>query len=130
MQIETDDTRISDLKPGMKHVDVSFKVLDKSQRKVVHSQQGRKRENYVADATVGDESATIIIPLWNDMIDRVEVGRSYQLENGYTGFFRGSLRLKVGRRSRLREIDEDIHNVNVDSNISRSSKQYHYYQGY
>lgn len=130
MQIDRDDIRISDLRPGMKHVDVSFKVLDKSEPRVVRSKRGSKRENYVADVTVGDESGTVILPLWNDMIDRVKLGRSYQLENGYTGFFHGSLRLKIGRQSRLNEIDEDIDDVNLDLNISRTSKQYHYYQGY
>jgi ssDNA-binding replication factor A large subunit len=37
-------------------------------------------------------------------IDKVETGHAYQLNNGYTTVFKGSLRLNIGRYGSLEEL--------------------------
>jgi ssDNA-binding replication factor A large subunit len=71
-------------------------------------------------------------PLWDNTIERVEVGQSYKIENGYTGLFRGSLQVKIGRYSELKDAEFEIEDVNLNMDMSakdhRTSRPRHYYQ--
>ncbi len=132
---ETEDSivSISELAPKMRSIDVEFKVLEKENPREVHS----KRDNnthYVTDATVGDETGVVKMTLWDGAIERVKEGQTYILKDGYTDLFRGSLRLKIGRRSKLQESDKEIEDVNRFVNKSERNSRYgrkrHYYLGY
>nr|KXH71748.1 MAG: hypothetical protein AM325_02625 [Candidatus Thorarchaeota archaeon SMTZ1-45] len=140
-EIENDETKtkdsneikIEELKPRMKHVDLIFKVLEKGEVREVTSRRTFETHR-VADATVGDETGIVKLPLWNDKIEKIEIGTTYKLENGYTGFFRGNLQLKIGRHSEIKKAENDIENVNHDVDMStkdyRSPRPRHYYQPY
>ncbi|MFO7836584.1 MAG: hypothetical protein R6V83_08015 [Candidatus Thorarchaeota archaeon] len=111
------DATVSELKPKMKNVNIRFKVVDKGEaREVTSNSDGSKHR--VLDATVGDSTGTVVVPLWDDSIEEVETGKTYNLENGYTGTFRNQLRLKIGKYSELEEADEEIEEVNFDVNMS------------
>ncbi|HID90869.1 TPA: single-stranded DNA-binding protein [Candidatus Bathyarchaeota archaeon] len=105
--------KIVDLKPGMRAVDVLFKVVEKGEPRETMS---RKR---VADVLVGDETGCVVMTLWEEKIDQVEAGKNYRIENGYTNIFRGSLRLNVGRYGTLKETDEEVAEVNTENNLSK-----------
>jgi len=140
-EIENDATKneasrkikIEELKPRMKHVDLIFKVIDKGEVREVTSRRTLDIHR-VAEITAGDETGIVKLPVWNDTIEKVEVGKTYQLENGYTGFFRGNLQLKIGRHSDLKESESNIEHLNLDVNMStkdyRRHKPRHYYQPY
>ncbi|MHA2302990.1 MAG: hypothetical protein ACXACD_18750, partial [Candidatus Thorarchaeota archaeon] len=51
-------------------------------------------------------------------IDEVEIGSTYTLKNGYTGLFRGNLRLNIGKYGELSDADEAIDEVNMDVDMS------------
>jgi replication factor A1 len=72
----------------------------------------------VCDITVGDSSGTVQVPLWDDTIDEVEENTTYNLTNGYTGLFRGNLRLNVGRYGKLEASDDGIEEINMDVDMS------------
>ncbi|MHA2193112.1 MAG: hypothetical protein ACXAAR_06750, partial [Candidatus Thorarchaeota archaeon] len=59
----------------------------------------------VLDAIVGDSTGTVAVPLWDDTIDAVEADKTYVLKNGYTGLFRGNLRLNVGKYGELSDAE-------------------------
>jgi len=92
--------RISDLKDGMRGVNLVAKVLEISEpREVVSRFDGRAYK--VADAIIGDETGTIKLSLWNEQIERVSINDTIKIENGYVRSFRGEKQLNVGRFGKL-----------------------------
>ncbi len=120
MTSDTRDVEIAELEPRLGDINVTFKVLEKSDAKEVTSRRDDSTHR-VADAVVGDSSGTVVVPLWDDSIDNVEVGKTYTLTNAHTGLFRGNLRLKFGRESELIEAEDEIEEVNVERNMSEEN---------
>jgi len=103
--------KISELRPRVK-VDATFKVLEKNEPRVTRT--GKK----VTEALVGDDSGTVLMTLWEETIDELEVGKTYTLTNGYANLFRGNLRLTTGRMGSVEESEEDVGEVNTENNMS------------
>ena len=114
---EAVEATISELKPGMECVNITFKVMNVGEERTVESR--RNNETYhVVDAQVGDSTGTIQMPVWNEAIESINIGETYTLLNGYTGLFRGSLQLKIGNRSSLASAEEEIDEVNSEVDMS------------
>lgn len=109
--------KVEELKPYAKKVDVVVKVIGKNEVREVVSKLDSSTHK-VTEAVVGDETATILLTLWDDMIDRVEAGKSYKISNGYTTLFRNSVRLNIGRYGKLEDSAEEIAEVNEGNNLS------------
>ncbi|MFQ6094694.1 MAG: OB-fold nucleic acid binding domain-containing protein [Candidatus Bathyarchaeia archaeon] len=92
--------KISELREGMRSVNVVAKVLDISEPREVRSRYGNQTFR-VATATITDETGTIKLTLWNERIDMVNVGDTVNVENGYVRTFRGEMQLNVGRYGKL-----------------------------
>ncbi len=115
--IEAIEATISELKPGMKSVNITFKVMSRTEERTVESR--RDGETYrVLDATVADSTGNIMMPVWNDAIETIEEGVTYRLLNGYTGLFRGNLRLQLGKFGTIATAEEPIEEVNMELNMS------------
>jgi len=56
--------------------------------------------------------------LWDDAIDLVEEGKTYELKNGYTSLFNNTIRLNVGRNGELVEKEEEIE-PNTENDVSQ-----------
>lgn len=108
---------VAELKPRMKNITITFKVVQLGTPREVTSREDGANHR-VLDAVVGDSTGTVQMPLWDSTIESVEVGKSYKLTNGYTGLFRGSLRLNVGRYGQLAEAEAPIDDVNMDVDMS------------
>ena len=91
--------KISELKPGMRRVEVEAKVLNLSEARDVTTRAGE--QSRVATADVTDDSGTVKLTLWNEQIDQVKVNSSVKIENGYVTSFRGETQLNVGRYGKL-----------------------------
>ncbi|MHA1928969.1 MAG: single-stranded DNA-binding protein [Candidatus Thorarchaeota archaeon] len=113
---------VADLKPQMKNLVISFKVLELGEAREVTSRDGGDSHR-VLDAVVGDSTGTVAVPLWDDNIDNVEVGSTYLLKNGYTGLFRGNLRLNIGKYGELSEAEEAIDEVNTEVDMSAAEHE-------
>jgi len=55
----------------------------------------------VADATLQDESGTIILTLWGDDAGRFSVGQKIKITDGWVKDFRGKLQISTGRSGKL-----------------------------
>lgn len=113
----SDLVEVSSLKPKMKNLNLKIKVVEKSEPKEVISKKDGSIHT-VVEATVGDKSGVVILTLWDDSIQKVEVGKTYLLSNVFTGFFKNHLRLNIGRNSSMELIEENIEDVNVRNNVS------------
>ncbi len=91
--------KISELRDGMRRVDVEGTVIDKSESRAVNLRIGGQAN--VADCTLQDDSGSIKLSLWDDMIDQVKAGDRVKVENGYINSFRSEIRLNVGRYGRM-----------------------------
>ncbi|MFW9847394.1 MAG: single-stranded DNA-binding protein [Candidatus Thorarchaeota archaeon] len=108
---------VADLKPRMKNLTITFKVIEKGEPREVTSRHDGETHR-VADIVVGDATGTVVMPLWDDTIDALEIGKTYKLENGYTGLFQRNLRLNIGRYGVVNEAEEAIEEVNQENDLS------------
>ena len=111
------EATVAELKPRMKNVTISFKVISIGEQREIESRKDGSSHR-VCDITVGDTSGTVQVPLWDDTIDSVTAGNTYLLKNGYTGLFRGNLRLNVGKYGELSDAEEAIEEVNMEVDMS------------
>jgi len=111
------EATVAELKPRMKNVTISFKVISMGEEREIESRSDGSSHR-VCDITVGDNSGTVQVPLWDETIDSIDEGATYNLTNGYTGLFRGNLRLNVGRYGKLEQAQEAIEEVNMDIDMS------------
>jgi replication factor A1 len=91
--------KIAELKPGMRRVDVTAKVVELSAPRDVTTRTGEQTR--VSTAVVNDDSGSVKLTLWNEQIDQVAVGNNVVIENGYVTSFRGEIQLNVGRYGKL-----------------------------
>jgi replication factor A1 len=111
------EATVAELKPRMKNVTISFKVISMGEEREIESRKDGSSHR-VCDITVGDSSGTVQVPLWDETIDSIEEDATYNLTNGYTGLFRGNLRLNVGRYGKLEQAEDDIDEVNMTVDMS------------
>jgi replication factor A1 len=116
------EAQISELKPRMKSVNISFKVVDKGEVREVTS-RADGAQHRVCDTLVGDSTGVVTIPLWDAAIDEVEIEKTYRLENGYTTLFQGHLRINIGRYGTLKEAEESIEEVNKEVDMSEQEHE-------
>ena len=108
--------KISELRPFAKKVELTIKAIGKNEVREVQSKLDNSTHK-VTEAVVGDDSGTILLTLWDDAIDKVEVGKTYKIANGFTSLFKNSLRLNLGRYGELTDSDETVE-VNETNNVS------------
>jgi replication factor A1 len=111
------EATIAELRPRMKNITITFKVLEKGEEREVSSRRDMTTHR-VLDAIVGDSTGTVAVPLWDDTIDAVEADKTYLLKNGYTGLFKGNLRLNIGKYGELSDAEEAIEEVNTENDMS------------
>lgn len=111
------EATVAELKPRMKNITISFKVISMGEEREIESRSDGTSHR-VCDVTVGDTSGIVQVPLWDEAIDNITEGASYNLTNGYTGLFRGNLRLNVGKYGKLEPAEKAIEDVNMDVDMS------------
>ncbi|MGC8936525.1 MAG: single-stranded DNA-binding protein [Candidatus Methanomethylicaceae archaeon] len=111
--------KIEELNPASRGVDVLVKILEVNPSKEVSTRDGSSHS--VAEALVGDETGCVLLSLWDDDIQKVKVGQTVSIKNGYVTLFRGSIRLNVGRYGTMELVTEEIPQVNTENNISNRS---------
>ncbi|MFA6049356.1 MAG: OB-fold nucleic acid binding domain-containing protein [Candidatus Micrarchaeia archaeon] len=89
---------ISELKPQMGSVSLKAEIVDiESPREI--NKMGRALR--VANATLKDETGTISLVLWNEAIDKVQVGNMVQIENGYVNTWQDKMQLTLGKFGKM-----------------------------
>jgi replication factor A1 len=109
------EAKIKDLTPSSKRVDVLAKCLEVSDPKEIPGRFGGSRK--VAEATIADETAAIVLSLWDDQIGSVSKEDVLQIKNGYVSLVRGHMRLNVGKYGTLDKGD-GVETVSIELNVS------------
>jgi len=118
-------TRVADLNTASRNVNLHVKVLEKSEPKEVTSRRTGETHR-VSEILIGDESGTILLSAWDDMIEKIETGKTYDVKNAYISVFQNSMRLSLGKYSTITQSDEEIadEDINRDNNMSSKTVQY------
>ncbi len=109
-------TKVKDLSPSTKQVNVKAKIVSVGEKRQIESRFGGARS--LAEAIIGDETATVILSLWEDQINSVAADDVIMIDNGFTSLVRGHLRLNVGKYGSLTKSEEKIEEVNTKVDIS------------
>jgi replication factor A1 len=110
-------TKVRDLTPSSKQVNVLAKVTSVGEAKEVMGKYGDARK--VAEAVIGDDTATITLSLWNEQIGTIAKDDVILIDNGYVSLVRGHMRLNVGRYGTLSKSTETIAEVNQTLDMSQ-----------
>jgi len=110
-------TKVRDLTPNSKQVNVLAKVVSIGEPKEVMGKFGDPRK--VCEAVVGDDTATIILSLWNEQIGSITKDEVVLVDNGYVSLVRGHMRLNVGRYGNLTKSTDAIAEVNQTLDMSQ-----------
>jgi len=119
---KTTSVKISELTPQSKNVDLVARVLRLEGEKEFTSNRTGKQHK-LAEFLIGDETATIIMTLWDEKIKNVEVGKTYQISNAFVTVFRGSMRLNVGKYGKIEEATADIPEESINTSVNKSSEK-------
>ncbi len=109
-------TKVKDLTPESKQVNVLVKVVGLSEEREITSRFGEARK--LVEATVGDETGTVLLTLWNDQIGQVAKDVTLLVDNGYVSLVRGHIRLNVGKYGSFTKAETPIETVNSALDVS------------
>ena len=90
--------KISDIKPEMRGLEVTGKIISIGEIRMVETKFGPAR---VAQAILQDETGSIILNLWRNQIDIVKTGENVITENAFVRKFRDQLELNIGRDGKI-----------------------------
>jgi len=91
--------KISELRPGIGNVTISGEVTAKEEPREVVTKYGKKVR--VANAVLKDDSGEITLSLWEDDVDKLNVGDKISIENGWVSEFKGNLQVSIGKYGKL-----------------------------
>ena len=110
-------SKVSELESSSKSVNLRVKAVSHTEEREVQSRKDFSTHR-VCEVLVGDVSATVLMTVWDDLIDAVKDGTSYMIKNGYTSLFRGNIRLNIGRYGEIEESEEAVEEINEETNVS------------
>ena len=93
--------KISELKAGQGKVDVEVVVKSKAEPRTFNKYGKDLR---VCNAVVSDDSGDISFSLWNDDIDKINIGDKVKVTNGYVSEFNGQKQLTSGKFGKMEVI--------------------------
>src|SRR3989344_5617010 len=112
---------IVDLKPKQGKVDIVVDIVAKETPREFNK---FGKSGKLCNATVKDETGEMKLSLWNDDVDKVEVGDKVQITNGYVNEYQGELQLTSGRFGKLEVVGKsDSVASNPESNSKSEPKQ-------
>lgn len=95
--------KLSELKAGQGKVDIQVRVKSKEDPRVFNKYG---RDLKVANATVADDSGEMKMSLWNDDADKVLVGQTLKITNGYVSEYNGEKQLTSGKFGKMEVLGE------------------------
>jgi len=97
------EEKIGNLKGGMENIEVTARVLEIGEQKVVQTKNGPRT---IREVMVGDDTGRVKLTLWGSQGDTVKEGQVIKVENAWTTVFKGQVQLNAGSRSKISEASE------------------------
>lgn len=113
-------TKIKDLSPSSRRVNVLGKVLNVGEPKVIQTRFGEEKS--VTEVVIADDTGKITLSLWGDQASQASQGQTIYIDNGYITLVKGHMRLNVGKYGSIKEGPEAVDEVNEE--LDMSEKEY------
>jgi replication factor A1 len=121
---EESQMKIGDLKSYSRKVYTVAKVITIGEPREVTSRSDNSTHN-VCEALIADDTGSIYLTLWDEVIDAIEEDMVVKLDNAYVNVFRGSMRLNLGKYGNYEVLDEaPFDEVELENNISDQQVEY------
>lgn len=91
--------KATDVKSEMRRIDLDLKIVEIEEPRPYVSRAGR--EGRVTTAIGEDDSGRIKVSLWDNDVDRVKVGNTVRIRNGYARLFRDEVHISAGMYGKL-----------------------------
>lgn len=91
--------KISEVRAGSGNITVEGEIIAKEEPRDVVSKFGKRLR--VCNATLQDDSGSILLSLWNDDIDKVNVGDRVLVENGWASEFKQQVQISAGKYGKI-----------------------------
>jgi len=115
---DAEPVKVGELNSYSRKVYTTVKVISKTEEREVTSRSDMSTHR-VAEALVGDETGTIYMTLWDNVLDEVQDDMVLEVKDAYVNLFKGSMRLNLGRYGSYEAIDEaPFDDVNLENNLS------------
>ncbi|NQT09075.1 hypothetical protein HQ586_08365 [Candidatus Bathyarchaeota archaeon] len=115
---EAEPVKVGELNSYSRKVYATVKVISKTEEREVTSRSDMSTHR-VAEALVGDETGTIYMTLWDNVLDEIQDDMVLEVKDAYVNLFKGSMRLNLGRYGSYEVIDEaPFDDVNLENNLS------------
>ena len=98
------DQKISELRIGMKGINVKAKIIEFPPTRTVNTRFGTLAN--VSNVMIADETGSVRLSLWNNQIDRFHKGDDVELSTCKVSSFRGELQLRLGRKGTISTINQ------------------------
>jgi replication factor A1 len=108
---------VKELTPQSRRVNLTVKIVSINPVREVTSRRDGSSHR-VTEALVADETGSVLLTLWNETIDEVREGDTYDVHNGYITLFRSSMQLNTGRYGRLTPSEVILDEINEENNMS------------
>ncbi len=95
---------ISGIQANQGKLSVEGKIVEKDNPRSF-DKFGKKGK--VCNAVLKDDSGEIKLTLWNEEVDKVEVGDKVRIINGFCGEYQGERQLSAGKFGKLEKVEED-----------------------
>jgi len=109
-------TKIKDLNPDSRRVNVLAKVTSVGETKEIQTRYGETRK--LTEVVLGDDTGLVTLTLWGDQANGINEGDTIYIDNGYITLVRGHMRLNVGKYGSIKKAEEEIENVNLENDVS------------
>ena len=93
---------IKDLKPNTGNITLVADVVKKDNPR---SFEKFGKSGKVCNATLKDNTGSIVLTLWNDDVDKVKVGDKVKLENGWCSEFKGERQVSTGKFGKIEVVE-------------------------
>ena len=90
--------KIAQIKPGMRGISITGRVVRKGDRKEVETKFGPATVSW---AILEDETGSIRLNLWRHQIDKVRVRDTIGLVNAFVKVYKGEMELNIGSNGRI-----------------------------
>jgi len=102
--ISSDFMEVKDVKANQGKIDLVVEVVNKQEPR---SFEKFGKKGKVCNATVKDDSGEIVLTLWNDDVDKVNIGDKVRVQNGWCSEFKGEKQLSAGKFGKIEVVQSN-----------------------
>ncbi|PIZ51675.1 hypothetical protein COY27_02640 [Candidatus Woesearchaeota archaeon CG_4_10_14_0_2_um_filter_33_13] len=99
---------IKDLKPNTGNVDLVLEVVSKEEPRTFEK---FGKSGSVCNVTVKDNSGKVKVTLWNDDVERVNLGDKIHIKNGWCSDYKGELQVSSGKFGKIEVLESNSNEI-------------------